>query len=504
MGALLNGIRNAISGLDDRPSANLTRLGGLPLINLTNGAKVNATGVLDAYYSNAFRACLLAKARPLSTLPVDVYVRDNGVRREATSHVAKRLSGLLRHRWNPFLTGSEGIRWLVMTKDTLGNAFARVEYSGGLPVAIYPLSHAPDVRRTDNGSAVFVYDGDSFTKPGTYLSYEIIWVKSPLIDADGLYGVSLAEVAARELGLSIDLEDFYIRLMRNGNHFPGYLETDKELRPQDITKLKEQFEDGAGIIAAGKVRIFDNGLSYKQSDLTMADMSLVDQERWVLQQTCRTLSVPPQEVFELSNATYSNIEQGARNFANKTLVTEAVTIEQAFNDVLWEANHRDEYVRFNMDGLLRGDYESRMNGYRTAIYSGIYSPNDVRAKEEEAPYEGGQYFLVSSAYSQVDPETGEVVREARTASEPGGSGEGVQQTDGNPNGRPPDGESRDALSAVHADMERRIAERFRERGDSQPARDFAAKVLAPYADACAIARIPYDMTEDIERMAADA
>lgn len=360
------------------------------------------------------------------------------------------------------------------------------------------------MRRADNGSAVFVYDGDTFTEPGTYLSNEIIWVKSPIIDTDGLYGVSLAEVAARELGLSIDLEDFYIRLMRNGNHFPGYLETDKELRPQDITRIREEFEDGAGIIAAGKVRIFDNGLSYKQSDLTMADMSLVDQERWVLQQTCRTLSVPPQEVFELSNATYSNIEQGARNFANKTLVTEAVTIEQAFNDVLWEAGRLDEYVRFNMDGLLRGDYESRMNGYRTAIYSGIYSPNNVRAKEEEAPYEGGQYFLVSSAYSQVDPETGDVVREARSASEPGGSGEGVQQTDGNPNGRPPDGESRDALAAVHADMERRISERFRERGDTQATRDFATKVLAPYADACAIARIPYDMTEDIERMAANA
>ena len=63
---------------------------------------------------------------------------------------------------------------------------------------------------------------------------------------------------------------------------------------------------------------------------------------------------------------------------------------------------------------------------------------------------------------------------------------------------------RDALAAVYSDMERRVIERFRDRGDTQATRDFASKVLAPYADACTIARIPYDMTADIERMAANA
>lgn len=503
MGHVLGGIRDAIEGLDGRgghgPRA--VRPVGLPLIDLQRGTVTRADGALDAYYSNAFRACLLAKARPLSTLPVDVYERRGGVRERDESPAAAALSGLLRNRWNPLLTGAEGVRWMVMTKDTMGNAFARVEYdAAGRPRAIWPWSLTPEVLLDASGRAAFRYPGDKFTPQGTYLGHEVIWVKSPVVDSDGLMGLSLAQLAARELGLSIDLEDFYARLMRNGNHFPGYLETDARLQQADVDRIKQELADGAGILGAGKVRIFDNGIKYRQSQLTMADMSLVDQERWVLQQTCRTLSVPPQEVFELSNATYSNIEQGARNFANKTLVTEAVTLEQAFNEVLRTVGRPDSYVRFNMDGLLRGDYESRMNGYRTAIFSRQMTPNEARAKEEEPPYEGGDLVSVPSAYALMDPRTGEIVHEASSAAATGGSGEGDDPSLPSGSGRP----SLAALEPVHADMEERVRRRVREAGDGPRARDFAARVLAPYAAACAAAGVPYDIEADIERMAANA
>lgn len=444
----------------------------------------------EAFYSNAYRACALAKARPMASLPIHVYERVDGARVESNRHFAKAYTQILRKQWNPFMTAQEGYRWLDMTKDAMGNAFARVETDRGRPVAIWPMSGVPKISLLPGGRAVFDYGGDKFTKPGRYLDGEIIWVKSPIIDPDTMMGVSLAELAARELGLSIDLEEFYARLLENGNHFPRWLETDQKLDENTFNKLKKQISDGGGIVNAGKMRIFDAGLTVKTADLTMADMSLVEQEKWILQQTCRTLSVPPQEVFDLSNATYSNIEQGALNFANKTLVPECAEIERALSKVLWCAGLDDCYVQFDMNGLLRGNYRDRMEGYRIGIYAGIMCQNEVRAKEELPPYEGGEKFLRPTAYTVVDPETGEAAYPSENQNqEQGASGEGT-----------PSQEGTDALDAIHAAMEVRIRDRLKEGGDTPKFRDFATRVLKPYAQACTLARIPYDIEADIEEM----
>ena len=484
-------------------SASYPLRGGVRIIPMLDSPGEGAYEHCSAYYSNAFRACLLAKARPLASLPVHVYRRREGVREAARDGVAGQLERILRGRWNPYMTAAEGFRWALMTKDTLGNAFIRVEWGrDGSLAALWPMAGTPDIESGSKGGPVFRYGGDKFTKPGSLLAHEVVWIKSPIIDADGLMGVSLADLAARELGLSIDLERFYSRLLSNGSHFPGWLETDAKLEQADVDTIKRQLADGAGIVSAGKLRIFDKGLKYHQSDLTMADMSLVDQERWILQQTCRTLSVPPQEVFDLSNATYSNIEQGALNFANKTLVPECVTLEQAFGWVLQCAGLDDCYVQFDMNGLLRGSYKERMEGYRTGIMGGFMNPNEARAKEDEPPYEGGNVFFRSSAYVPVDPDTGEELAERSYAREPGSSGEGGTGDAEPGKERPtdPDGTFADDAAFIKRDMDARVSARFRDKGDCREARDFAAKVLKPYADACLMNRIPYDMQSDIERL----
>lgn len=450
----------------------------------------------EVYYSNAFRACLLAKARPLSSLPVHVYERVDGVRREAPDAFSQRLGALLRTRWNPFVTASEGVRWAMMTKDTLGEAFVRVEYDGaGLPVALWPMSGAPMVG-AHGSMPTFSYGGDKFTPAGTYLAHEVVWVKSPVLDSDCIHGVSLAELAARELDLSIDLEEFYGNVVRGDSTFAGWLETDQKLQKQDVDNIREQLSDGGGIVNAGRVRIFDKGLSYRSNGQSMVDLSLVEQERWILQQTCRTLSVPPQEVFDLSNATYSNIEQGALNFANKTLVPECHALEEALSSVLWAAGRSDCYVQMDMNGLLRGSYRERMDGYRIAVYGGWLTRADVRSKEDMAPIEGLDRPLVSAAYNLVDPATGEVVPMPGSsgAAMPGGSGESERDSGGDPHARGT------ALAVVHDDMARRVRERYEERGDGERFRDFARRVLTPLADAYEVDGIEYDMESDIEEI----
>ena len=224
----------------------------------------------------------------------------------------------------------------------------------------------------------------------------------------------------------------------------------------------------------------------------MVDMSLVEQERWILQQVCRTLSVPPQEVFDLSNATYSNIEQGALNFANKTLMPECTEIERAFSSVLWSIGLKDCYVQFDMNGLLRGGYRDRMEGYKAAVFSGWMMPAEVRAKEDLPPVEGLDVLFIPSSYNLLNADTGELTITAAHGSEPGSSGEGGAPYSGDGNG--------DAMNSIHDDMVERIKQRISEAGDTEKTRAFATKVLKPYANACLLARREYDIEADIKEI----
>ena len=447
---------------------------------------------IEAYYSNAYRACALAKARPLAALPVHVFERENGVRKAATKRAAKDLETLLRTKWNPLVSAQEGFRWLDMTKDIKGEAFVRVEWKNARIVALWPMSGTPGVEVIRGGSHVFNYGGDKFTQPGRYLENEIVWVKSPVLDNDCLHGRSLAELAAAEVGLSVDLEKFYSHILNGEGNFPGWLETDQPIKKQEYDVLKERLSDGGGLINAGKIRVFDHGLKYKNTSQTMVDMSLVEQERWILQQVCRTLSVPPQEVFDLSNATYSNIEQGALNFANKTLMPECTEIERAFSNVLWSIGLKDCYMQFDMNGLLRGGYRDRMEGYKAAIFSGWMMPSEVRAKEDMPPVDGLNVLYLPASYNLLNADTGEITLTARSAPQTGSSGEGGAPYSGDGNGN--------AMASIHEDMEQRIRQRIAEAGDNEKTRAFATKVLKPYANACTLARREYDIKADIDRI----
>lgn len=467
--------------------------------------EVRSFGGLDAYFSNSFRACLLAKARPLSALPIHVYVREGGVRKEATDAFSVAYSELLRHKWNPFMTGAECHRQAVMLKDTTGNFFARVAFANGRPSAIYPLANWPTVEVTEDGKPVFRYGGDKFTKAGVYLEHEIIWIKSPMLDRDGIYGSSLAEYAANEIGLSINLERFYANVLNGESPTAGWLETDQKLNEQTVSALSQMLSANGGVQNAGHVAIFDQGLRYRNSEKSAVDMSLVEQEKWILLQTCRTLSVPPQEVFELSHATYSNIEQGAINFANKTLVPECNTLELAYSSVLWAAGLTDHYVQFDLNGLMRGSYKERMEGYRIAHSIGMYSANKLLAKEDELPYKGGDYHTVSASYALIDPETGDIRTLGRGPNNSDPQPGGIGETDGGGRGNRAEdgfdpGAMGTALAVIHNDMARRIRDRFADTGDTDKFRSFARNVLSSYAEACEADGIRYDIEEDIKEI----
>ena len=272
--------------------------------------------------------------------------------------------------------------------------------------------------------------------------------------------------------LSVKSDEFYYNLLKNQDHFTGFLETDDKIEPEDLDHMKQSMRITAGPDQAGSTRIFDQGLKYQQVDMSKRYVNLIDQQTWCLQQICRITRVPPSEVADLSRATYSNIEQDQLKFATRTLAPICHSLEVALTGVLRSCGIYDSKVKFSMDGLVRGDYKSRMEGYQVGVQTGIFTPNEVRAKEDMPPMPGGDRRLVPSSCYQLD-EDGRPVPWPKDA---GGD------------------RTMAALDALKADMDARISERV------AATREFAAKVLAPFARACLAADVAYDPETDIERL----
>jgi len=444
----------------------------------------------SAYFSVSFISCLLAKAQPLASLPLKVYQRDEDGTKNRVRHPLEKI---ITKRWNSYLTAYEGWCWLIITRDIKGQAAVRVEWNAkGEPVAFWPITEPVKMCWDDVTGTVCwkVPPGDKFTKPGVYLPHEVLVFRTPVSKNGGRSGMSLAKIAADDVGLSIDLEAFYSNLLNNGTHFPGYLETDDDLDNDEKRAIAKEISADGGIVKAGTVRIFDKGLKYKQNPMTIGDMNMIEMETWVLQQCCRITGVPPAMVHENSRSTYSNVESMNMQFARNTLTNEVTYIEQVLQVVLDQMEGRFPHcgVQFDLNGYLRGDYKTRMEGYRIGIYAGFFTREEVRNWEDLPKIDGLDEPLQPTAYMQI--------RDGEPYQPEGGAHSQL------PQGAflMPAVEYTSPMEPVLDDMRSRIRARFSSDGDTDKTRNFARTVLRSYEKACAVADVHFDIDEEIERL----
>ena len=146
-------------------------------------------------------------------------------------------------------------------------------------------------------------------------------------------------------------------------------------------------------------------MQYKAISLPPEDSQFLSTRQFGVNEICRIFRVPPHMVQDLEHATFSNIEHQSIDFVVHTLTPWLVRFEQAIvKDLLVETEQDAYFPRFNVDGLLRGDYASRMRGYSTAISNGIMSPNDCRSLENMDPIpaeKGGDDYYLNGGYVRL-------------------------------------------------------------------------------------------------------
>jgi HK97 family phage portal protein len=362
----------------------------------SSGVRVDRASALR---STAVLACLIVRAETHSALPVDVGRVDGDARYAVPNDPVSRLLAIAP---NDLINAGEFWRWEDLTEDIHGEAFARIEWRGYEPVAIWPMTGPRPTLYTDKvrREIVYEYQGDDFTKADAYPSRDILHFKGSLVTSP-YSGRSLIDQASEAIGISIASEQFFARLLGNGNHFPGYLETDAVLNEDDMRFLQRQLSGFAGIVQTGVMRIFDRGLKYRQNNMTIKDMDLTPQMRWQLQQICSVFRVPMALVQDLSNGTYTNSEQQDLWLAKHTMTPMCVNKERVIRHKLFR-DRPDHYLKFNLSGLMRGDYKSRAEAQSTLVNAGIMLPNEARANEDMNPVPGGNRLRTPLNMAMLD------------------------------------------------------------------------------------------------------
>ena len=109
---------------------------------------------------------------------------------------------------------------------------------------------------------------------------------------------------------------------------------------------------------------------------------------------------------DLEKSSFSNIEQQSLEFVKYTLDPWVVRWEMALQKALLSPSEKQEYfIKFNVDGLLRGDYQSRMSGYAVGRQNGWLSANDIRELEDlyRIPEElGGDLYLINGNMTKLE------------------------------------------------------------------------------------------------------
>lgn len=349
---------------------------------------------LDAVWS-----CANIIAKAVGTLPCVVY-KEDGV----TPDKGGALYELLHDLPNADDTATEfwGMAAMCLVLD--GNFFAEKKMSGERLVALNPLHPlSVEVERNARGGRVFVItEKGKQRRVGEGGMLHVRMARLPGCDR----GMSPISMVRNTIGNAIAAEKSAGKMFANGMQVAGVLTSDQVLNPDQRAQLGNSLQQFAGSDRAGKIAVLEAGLKYQQLTVNPQDAQMLETRKFGVEQICRIFGVPPVMIGHAAEGVTtwgSGVEQLILQFTKTGLRPLLKTIESAvYRDLLDAKTRKTTKVEFNMEGLLRGDSQTRAEFLSKMVGAGIYTINEARAYENKPDVDGGGQLLVNSTMLPVD------------------------------------------------------------------------------------------------------
>lgn len=357
----------------------------------------------SAMQMTAVYACVRILSEAVASLPLSLYAyNDKGGKEKSTDN---QLYFLLHDEPNPEMT-SFTFRETMMTHLLLwGNAYAQIIRNGkGEVIALYPLmANRMKVDRDSNGKLFYQYsrsNDEAINDMGTVILDAKDVLHIPGLGFDGIIGYSPIAMAKNAIGMAIACEEYGAKFYANGARPGGILEHPGTVKdPQRLREAWQAQFGGSG--NSNRVAVLEEGMKYSPISISPNEAQFLESRKFQVTEICRIYRVPPHMLADLEKSSFSNIEQQSLEFVKYSLEPWIVRWEQTLKRSLLTPEQKKKYFfKFNVDGLLRGDYASRMAGYATARQNGWMSANDIRELEDMdriPTEEGGDLYLLNGS-----------------------------------------------------------------------------------------------------------
>ncbi len=354
----------------------------------TSGVAVTASTAMQVA---TVYACVRLLADSIAQLPVKLYRRGKGGEKESLS--VDPLAAILVHAPNGWMTSFE-FRELMMTYLCLrGNFYAYIGRDNrGSVTELLPMPTGTVTVRRNGWMPIYdiTLDGKRHTVPAE----NIFHVRG--VSLDGVIGLSPIACQRNAIGLTVAAENHGSRTFRNGARPGGVLIHPGKLSDEALKHLRASWDRTHGGENSGGTAILEEGMSYSPVAMTNEDAQYLEARGFQRTEICSIFRVPPHMIGDLTKSSFSNITQQSLEFVKYTILPWSKRIEAAIHRDLLTDRQRQQgvFVELLVDGLERADIKTRYEAYVHGIANGWMSPNEVRAKENMNPREGGDVYLM--------------------------------------------------------------------------------------------------------------
>ena len=378
-------------GRNEKPTDSVSSAATFYFGSSASGKSVTAS---TAIQMSTVYACVRVIAETIASLPLHVYQNQGEGSVKAPEHPLYRI---LHDEPNAEMTSFVWRETMLTHLLLWGNAYCQILRSGRSQIlGLYPL--LPDRMEVDRDSAgTLAYTYSANGGQTVKLCPEDV-LHIPGLGFDGIMGYSPIALEKNAIGLGLAAEEYGSKFFSNGARPSGILTHPNTVK--DPKKLRESWNAAyGGSVNSGKVAVLEENMSYTPISMPNSEAQFLETRKFQVSEICRIYRVPPHMVGDLEHATFSNIENQSISFAVHTIRPWVVRLEQAMNRALFTDKEKGVfYVRFNMDGLMRGSYKERMEGYAIGRQNGWLSTNDIRSLENMNPVpeeDGGNEYLVN-------------------------------------------------------------------------------------------------------------
>lgn len=340
----------------------------------------------------------------MAALPLHVYERTDIGRSFATKHWAY---ALLHDSPNEYHTSSQWRRIMIAHRLLWGRAYSRINWlKNGAADGLYPLmpwnvktmrvgmSEQIYVAVGWDGSKRRLDTGEQYYAVSTDTGREILpsdeVLHFPGLCYDGMDGVSVIQKQREALGLSKAMEEFSSAFFGNGAKPGAILEVPARMKEDAQKNLALSIAEKFGKPSdAFKVMVLEEGSKLHTYTMPLEDAQLLDARKFSRGEIFGWYGVPPHLGGDTEKSTSwgTGIEQQDIGYAKHTITPLCVDFEQEFKRKLF-GRGTGFYSKFNLDALQRGDFKSRMEGYKSAVGRPFISVNEARELEDWNTKEG--------------------------------------------------------------------------------------------------------------------